>query len=274
MIEASRAVLFIPGHLKKFKLDLFNRIGRTIVSQGGYEVRGDFSALDRFPDDMIPIVGCTLELHPMIEAWRKRGRTFVYWDRGYFRRIFATDLPTGADGGYYRWQVNAYQMREIRSVPGDRWEAARTDLWSWGRNGRHIVVAEPSPSYQAFHGITGWKERTVEALRNVTDRPLIYRDKEMQRFGRKLHDDLRGAHCLVTHGSNAAVEAVIMGCPVVVHPDSAAALVGLTDIAKVETPLYPDREPWVRSLAYNQWNERELVDGTLWRMLEGEKCHA
>jgi hypothetical protein len=82
-----------------------------------------------------------------------------------------------------------------------------------------------------------------------------------------LQQDLEGAHALVTHGSIAAVESVICGCPVVVHPDSAAALVGLTDLAKIEKPVYPDRGKWLFSLAYSQFNETELVDGTLWREL-------
>jgi hypothetical protein len=58
-----------------------------------------------------------------------------------------------------------------------------------------------------------------------------------------------------------------MGCPVFVHPDSAASLVGRTDLTDIETPLYPDREPWVRSLAYSQFNEAELCNGDLWRLL-------
>ena len=82
--------------------------------------------------------------------------------------------------------------------------------------------------------------------------------------------DLDGAHCLVTHGSNAAVEAAIMGCPVFVHPDSAAALVGRTDLADIERPIYPGRQAWVNALAYSQFNERELVDGTLWRLLSAQ----
>ena len=49
--------------------------------------------------------------------------------------------------------------------------------------------------------------------------------------------------------------------------NSAAALVGKTDLAEIERPVYPDRLPWVKSLCYNQWNETELVDGTLFRML-------
>jgi hypothetical protein len=59
-----------------------------------------------------------------------------------------------------------------------------------------------------------------------------------------------------------------MGCPVVVHPDSAAALVGLTDLRLVESPVYPERRRWLNSLAYSQFDERELCDGTLWRLIE------
>jgi hypothetical protein len=268
MIHPSATAFFKPNGLSRFKSELFDRIGRTVEASGGVVVRGDFALLDRkVRKGRTPIVGCTPELRPYINTWRSEGRTVVYWDRGFARRIFATDLPPGKGGGYYRWCVNGYQMTAIRDVPDDRWKALDQPLWPWQRTGRHIVLAEPSPTYQRFHGIEGWTERTIAELKRVTDRPIVVRDKEMQRFGRKLHEDLKGAHCLVTHGSNAAVESVIMGCPVFVHPDSAASLVGRTDLKDIEQPLYPDREQWVRSLAYSQFNERELVDGTLWRLL-------
>lgn len=84
---------------------------------------------------------------------------------------------------------------------------------------------------------------------------------------RSLQSDLDGAHCLVTHGSIAAVESVILGCPVFVHPDSAAALVGHTKLKHIESPVYPDRQPWLNALAYSQYSESELIDGTLFRLL-------
>jgi hypothetical protein len=267
-LDRSRVALFIPPELKAFKLDLFNRIGRHIEAGGGQVIRNDHTRLPDLPPDIVPIVGCAPQLTGMIAEWRATGRTFIYWDRGYARRIFATDLPRGENGGYYRWHLNAYQMRAIRDRPDDRWRRLKTEVWPWARDGRHIVVAEPSPTYQRFHAIEGWTWATVEALKQVTDRHIVIRTKEMQRFGRRLHEDLRGAHCLVTHGSNAAVEAVIMGCPVVVHPDSAAALVGLTDLRLVESPVYPERRRWLNSLAYSQFDERELCDGTLWRLIE------
>lgn len=266
MIDPAATVFYRPAKLSKFKHTLFDRIGHQISKAGGAYVVGDLALLDhKVRKGRTPIIGCSPELRPYLDRWVGEGRRFCYWDRSYLRRVFATDLPPGVGGGFYRWTVNAYQMRAVRDVPPDRWEALKTPLWPWAKDGRHIVIAEPSETYQRFHGIEGWTERTVATLKGLTDRPLVIRDKEMQRFGRKLHEDLAGAHCLVTHGSNAAVEAVIMGCPVFVHPDSAAALVGLTDLNLIETPTYPDREPWARSLAYSQFNETELVDGTLWR---------
>ena len=267
--------LFIPAALKAFKLKLFERIGGKIKSLGGRVVYHDTSQLDLLPSDIIPIVGCQPESTPLIKKWRAAGRKWIYWDRGYVRRIFATDLPYGSDGGYYRWHVGSFQLQVIMERPDDRWRAMRTDVLPWHTKGRHIVVAEPSPTYARFHQIDGWTKRTLDHLSRITDRPIVLRDKEMQRRaidkmqgGRRLYDDIRGAHCLVTHGSNAATEAAIMGCPVYVHQDSAAALVGQTDLNMIDVPIYPDRQPWLNALAYSQFNETELVDGTLWRLLE------
>lgn len=267
MLDPSQTCLFVPDNLKAFKLKLFLRIGEHIKSRGGQMIRGDLKALEALPDEIIPIVGCMPECTALINKWKARGRKRIQWDRGYFLRVFASDLPWGKDGGYYRWHVDSFQAREIRDVPGDRWKAANIPLWPWSKNGKHIVLADASPTYEKFHGVDGWSERAIEAIRKVSDRPIVRRIKEMQRSGRKLHEDLKGAHCLVTHGSIAAVESVIMGCPVFVHPESAAALVGKTDLSDIENPIHPDREPWVHSLAYDQFNERELVDGTLWKLL-------
>ena len=266
MIDPAKVALFIPPRLADFKLKLFERIGGSIEKLGGRVVRHEFAALDKLPDNIIPIVGCTPELRPLIDKWRASGRQWIYWDRGYNRRVFATCLPQGENGGMYRWHINAFQLRVIRPLTDDRWRSTRTDVLPWQRSGKHIVIAAPTRTYCRFHRCESWIADTIDALARVTDRQLVIRDKEQYKR-RPIQMDLKGAHCLVTHGSIAAVESVILGCPVFVHPDSAAALVGQTDLTKIEKPVYPDRQPWLNALAYSQFSERELVDGELWRLL-------
>lgn len=264
MIDPAKVCLFIPPELRKFKLDLFQRIGRHIKGFGGSVIHGDHAAVARLPDEIVPIIGCTPPFRPFIADWRARGRRWIYWDRGYARRVFATWLPRGANGGYYRWHVNAFQMQAVRDVPADRWNALDIAVSPWHRGGAHIVVADTGFDYWDLHADRDWTRRTVDELRRHTDRKIVVRDKESKV---PLDQELAGAHCLVTHGSIAAVEAVVMGCPVFVHRDSAAAVMGRTDFTQIEAPVYPDRERWLHSLAYCQFNEAELCDGTLWRLI-------
>lgn len=269
MIDPGKTVFFVPPGLSNFKQKLFDRVGAAIVKKGGRIVRADEKLLLDIPDDVVPIVGCTPALKPLIDDWRKSNRPFLYWDRGNVRRIFATWLPRSEshiDGpsGFYRWHLNAFQMTEIRQVPDDRWKRLRTPVSPWSKGGRHIVIAAPTFPYSAFHGTERWTDIMVDALARVTDRPLMIRGKESKR---PLQEDLNGAHALVSHGSNAAVEAVILGCPVFVDKSSAAALVGMTDVKDIERPDYPDRQPWLNSLAYSNFSEPEILNGTAWKLI-------
>ena len=70
MIDPSRVCLFIPKGLQRFKLDLFERIGRKIAAAGGQIARHDAELLDRLPAEIIPIVGCQPESTALIAKWR------------------------------------------------------------------------------------------------------------------------------------------------------------------------------------------------------------
>lgn len=264
MIDPARSCLFIPEGLRKFKLALFERIGEKIKAKGGCIIRGDIKALADLSDDIIPIVGCTPSLRPLVDNWIATGRKWIYWDRGYARRVFATWLPKGEGGGYYRWHVGAFQLNRLSKCDPDRWKRLNVGVDPWKRGGRHIVIAAPSRTYSKFHQCESWIADTIDALARVTDRQLVIRDKESKR---SLQSDLLNAHALVTHGSISAVESAILGCPVFVDKSSAAALVGSTDLKLIESPVYPDRREWLNNLAWSQFNEQELVNGFLWEHL-------
>lgn len=268
-IDPSKVCLYIPANLKKFKLDLFERVGRSIERLCGSVIRDDATKLDALPREVTPIIGCHPECSSLIEKWSAEKRDWIYWDRGYAMRWFATCLPQpeSMERSYYRWHRNSFQLTGLRKVEGDRWKSLKTEVRPWVRGGRHIVIAAPTQTYARFHRCENWLSDTVTALARTTSRQLVVRDKE--HFKRRpLQQDIAGAHCLVTHGSNAAVESVILGCPVFVDKSSAAALVGKTDLKDIERPSYPERQPWLNSLGYSQFDERELVDGTLWRLMQ------
>src|SRR5262245_7161507 len=271
MIDPKDCAFFIPPNLKKFKLALFERIAGHIRELGGKVIRHDFAELERQAGARIPIVGCSPPFAEAIKRWQSSAIPWIYWDRGYLRRVFATWLPNGhqlgVPGGYYRWQLGAFQMPAIRDVPADRWQALRLDhcLKPWRQAGDKIVIADTLPDYWHVRGLSeNWSHELAAQLRQVTDRPIIVRHKESKT---PLDVELEGAHCLITHGSIAAVEAVVMGVPVFVDRSSAAALVGSVDLAELERPIFPQRDAWLHSLAYSQFNEKELIDGTLWRLM-------
>ena len=269
-INPAQAALFVPPGLKKFKLSLFEGIGEKVIAAGGRIVRNDHLLLDQLPPDIYPVIGCSPQLAPLLAKWKATRRTWIGWDRGYLRRVFATWLPKAVDRqhSYYRWHVNSYQMARVRVVPDDRWRALRLDGYPrpWRKGGRKVVIADTLPDYWLVRGLpTNWSALMADRLRKQTKREVVIRHKESPL---SLEQELKDAHCLVTHGSIAAVEAVIMGCPVFVDAESAAAPMGVVGFDDLETPVYPERQAWLNSLAYSQFNEPEMVDGTLWRLME------
>jgi hypothetical protein len=186
----------------------------------------------------------------------KLGQTWIYLDHGYFHR--------GHYDGHYRVTVNDFQQRELIERQDDRWKKLGVKLKPW-KKGKNVVVCPPSDHVCRLFGMGNWEAETVTRLKELTDRPIVIRKKT---DSRTFQVSIGNAHCVVTSSSLAAVEAAVLGVPVFVDETSAAAPIGLTDLAKIETPVYPDREPWAASLAYGQFTRDEMKDGTCWREIE------
>lgn len=261
MINFRSVQIYHPPWMGGRKLELIRRMadmtGRPLVNSA--------AALVELPAEVLPMICCTPEIMAQVAHWRATGRKFIYWDRGYLRRLGGLFTPHPPHmQGYFRVNIGTFQMQEIKPVGADRWEALRVPVTPWRKGGRKVLVATTESSYWTMHGIDGWLDKTLVALRECTDRPVVVRHKSSRT---PFVADLSDAHCLVAHGSNAAVEAVVLGCPVIVDKSSAASLVGRTELSDVENVIYPDREPWLRSLAYSQFTEDEMISGKLWGML-------
>lgn len=219
----------------------------------------------------------------LLDAYRKAGKTAVYIDLGYWRREGET--------GHHKLGLNSRHPTgyfQRRKHPPDRWERLRERIEPWRKGGGAIIVAGMSGKGAAAEGFRPeqWERQAVAELRKHTDRKIIYRPKpnwvgskpiegaEFQRGdsqGRDVPAVLKGGvHAVVTHHSNVAVDALLAGVPVFVM-DGICAPLALSDLSKIETPLYPDgREQWAWDAAYTQWTVHEMTAGTAWRHLKTE----
>lgn len=204
----------------------------------------------------------------MIERAKAEGRDWWLIDRGYFRASRDADYT-----GYFRITRSAMQHDGAGVSDGQRFGRLRLHLRDWRTSGSHVLVCPPTDIFGRLSGFDAqeWTRRTLLQLAQVTDRELRVREKPrgaVQGPKTPLSADLRDCWALVTHSSNAAVEALVLGVPVFCTDPCAAQRMGRSDLSLIEDPLYPiDRHPWASVLADNQFLLSEMRSGLAWRML-------
>ena len=201
----------------------------------------------------------------------QQGNNYYYIDNGYFGNY--------PNKRFFRIIKNAtHDTRPIIDRPDDRLKTANIQTKPFSKGSR-IIVAPPSPKSFTLWDIDQptWIEQTVNELKKHTDRPISIREKRSRKD--RLHNDTiqedlaNDCHCLVTYNSVAAVEALIEGKPVItLGPNAATHLAThrLSDVENIKIPTEEEREAWLRHLAYSQFTHQEMINGTAWRILNGQ----
>jgi hypothetical protein len=201
------------------------------------------------------------------ENCRAMGFTYYAMDNAYVGR-----------DDWFRVTRNGFQHTQIIERPPDRWERLKIKLEPWRRHGGRwpsggrIVMRVPGMC-DDYLKLKGRTHRTFRELRRYTDRKVVVRHKPAT--GEELsHRFLDDAYCVVTNVSACAVDALIRGIPVFVTGPSVALPMAETDLSKIESPRFPDREPWAWSLAYAQFNEWDMFTGRAKAMLDEHPSRA
>lgn len=208
------------------------------------------------------VYGCLRGTKEVVDQAKAAGRTWYYADNGYFR--------PGMDG-YFKVTKNALQHDGSGQFGPERWRRLGKTIHPWRADGEHILICPPSMSWGEIWGFDPmqWLADVLERLSSSTDRPLHIRHRE--NLDTQLHVALDNAWAMVTHSSNAAVEALLWGIPVFCTDPCGAYRMGTPDLSRIENPPMPDdRElwQWACNLAANQWTIQEMRDGTCWRELK------
>ena len=230
---------------------------------------GQITYWDKTAENMTPVVVRGVTKRKVMEACRAHGRDFYYIDTGYFGNPAKGKL-------YHRITRNDVQyFGPIMDRPDDR--LAQTGIgFKKFRGGTNILLAPPSQKLLMMYDIDleTWLNNTIEEIKKYTDRPIVIRKKQ-SRAVRMTEDTMEMAlaqdvHCLVTFSSIAAGEALLLGKPAITLGPNAAAPLCSQSISEIENPKIPtldEVKTWAANLAYNQFTEAEMRNGTAWRIL-------
>lgn len=219
--------------------------------------------------------------HKIIKRCWEDGRPFRYMDTGYFGNRPSAKNPHGWKW-YHRIVPDDLQHNEIVLHSSDRWESLGIPIKPWRRDGRNIVIAMPDEKACLFYDTTpeAWLESVGRQIAGRTDRPIIVRQRVADPDTRTRDTEtsfdavLRGdTFAVIAFNSVAATEAILAGIPAfVTAPANAARPVANTDLARISDPWYPDPDmvyAWACHLAYGQFHNSELENGTALALLDG-----
>ena len=229
---------------------------------------GQITNYDKIAEMKTPVVFRGITKNKHMKACEAADRDYYYIDTGYFGNI--------RKKFYHRITKNAMQnLGPIIERPFDRLEDT-----GWRRSkfksGRNILICPPSAKAMSCFGLDldQWMQETLDTIKKHSDRPIVIRLKGSRR-DRTAGDTMEMAlskdvHCLVTFNSIAATEALLLGKPAITLGPNAAQPLCKQDLSEIETPKIPTVDElvaWAAHLAYCQFSEDEMKDGTAWRIL-------
>jgi hypothetical protein len=231
---------------------------------------GQITTWSKSEQSMVPVVLRGITKRKEMNACRAAGRDFYYIDTGYF--------GNGKKKTYHRVTKNDVQnFGPIIDRPRDRLAATGFQPCKFKR-GSKILLAPPSQKLLNLYGIDleQWLANVLAEIHARTDREVVVRRKP-GRTARTTDDSMAHAlgqdiHCLITFSSIAAGEALLNGKPAItLGPNAAAALCSQTldAINEPYVPTLDEVEAWAAHMAYCQFNEAEMRNGTAWRILQG-----
>jgi hypothetical protein len=231
---------------------------------------GQITTWSKSEQSMIPVILRGITKRKEMNACRAAGRDFYYIDTGYF--------GNGKKKTYHRVTRNDVQnFGPIIERPRDRLAATGFQPCKFKR-GSKILLAPPSQKLLNLYDIDleQWLTNVLAEIHARTDREVVIRRKP-GRTARTTDDSMVHAlnqdiHCLITFSSIAAGEALLNGKPAItLGPNAAAALCSQT-LDAINEPYIPtldEVEAWAAHMAYCQFTELEMRNGTAWRILQG-----
>lgn len=232
----------------------------------------------------------------LIKEAKKRQIDYYFMDHSYFK-------TENKEDEWYRIVKNNHSCTSLEIVSNQRWIkyfAARNKCLPWKdqeRCGSNILICPPTNAISWYQNLNyNWCENIVGKLKEILPKskhknikirlkpnePIVNEHGDILKLepnenNISLEEDLKNCHCVIAYNSNVALQATLMGIPVIVGDISPCKPISykLDDFKREHKDLLShfNKEPKNRMnllywLANNQWKLSEIKNGTAWKMLQ------
>lgn len=198
----------------------------------------------------------------------EQNRKFYNLDTGYFGNKKRKEI--------IRISVNGFQDQgPIIDRSQDRLANFAIDISNFKRGSSIVIVPPDEKITKLFKLKNSWIEDLRYEIKKYTDRPIRLRTRPTARSNRMKSNTFKDfiqqdTYLVIGYNSNALVESIIHGIPVVSLGHSATksfSNYNLCDIERIPNIDNDKRISWLKHLSYKQFNYEELNNGTAWKII-------
>lgn len=192
---------------------------------------------------------------------------FWFVDSGY------TNFLTKKKNWHRLVKNHIHQSVDLKYFPADRLNTLTVMPQPWRRTGKKILVVESSKMHYKIFGtsLTQWRKQVRDELKRVTDRPIEFRPKELDRKSRtSVYELLQSTdeyYCVISDASAAAIEAIWCGVPVITLGQHISTPVARSSISDIDNLYRGPIGDWLCALTYSQFTYKEFESGYALEML-------
>ena len=220
------------------------------------------------------------EVRDLHEECNRTGRKSIHVECGYTSKNPVKWYSITRNG------IMAYGKHDYeRNLPNDRWKKLGIPISPWRKNGDIVLIAHQHARDRNDNDRQHYFDSVITFLVKNTKKQIVvaihpeYKNQRISyccdnwfnkwknmgvvfdNYG--IFGKLRKSYCLVTYDSNAAIDSIINGVPVIVCKEAKtmAHMVANYNIENIKNLQYPDRTAWCNWIAYQQWTECETKLG-------------
>ena len=227
-------------------------------------------------DSPVAVWGCLRGTEAVIDEAGQKEQDWYFFDHAYVMNESKHGVNPKLKDRVYRVTKNAQLINEIDDLSFADYERIEkykkhVQLEPYKKNGKYILVFEPSDFAKRWWEVPNWTEDTIKLLKDNTDLEIRIRKKNSLV---SFESEVKGARAVVSLQSAAAIQAEIWGIPGYCAEMSAAYPIShsLEMIEKgIESLMYvgdEHRQRWLNSILANQYTMTEIADGTCWNRLK------